>query len=89
VEWEITEFSLNQRVSGKSIMGPIAFSGGYEFSAKDASTLVTKYGAVHLSGVLSFIPRRMADALLIDDFQNAIGRLKRLLERQTKAYKRS
>jgi hypothetical protein len=81
VEWEITEFIPNRRAAGKSIAGPITYNGFYEFDRTESSTLLTKFGAISLRGIFSFIPVNVANGLLLDEFQNAFERLKRLLER--------
>jgi hypothetical protein len=84
VEWEIIELIPNRRVSAGSVAGPIAFDGGYEFAPMGTSTLLTKFGSVRLSGVLSLMPAYIAGTLLKADFEKATKHLKWLLERQAK-----
>lgn len=80
VQWEVVEFIPNRRVFGTSIAGPITFNGGYEFEQMKGSVRVSKFGKVRLPKLVSFMPLRVANALLLDEFQNAVGRLKSILE---------
>lgn len=82
VEWMVTEFVANRRVAGASIAGPITFSGGYEFEQTKGAVRMSKFGKVRLPKLMALMPQRVANALLADEFQGAVGRLKSLLERR-------
>src|SRR5436305_1798415 len=55
VQWEISEYAFHRRVAGRSVAGPLWFNGGYEFEPAGTGTLLTKFGTVKLSSVLSLI----------------------------------
>lgn len=79
-EWELIEYVPNSRAVARSLTGPIAFEGGYDFEDKEAATLVTKFGSVFLTGFLLAIPEYIGSALLSNEFDRSLHRLKSILD---------
>jgi len=83
-EWQITNYERGHYLQGKSVRGPIAFEGGYEFELQKGATCVTKYVSFDIADVLPpFIPTALAEKLLSKEFEMAFLRLKRLFDSES------
>jgi hypothetical protein len=78
-EWRITAYDPGRLLHGKSVDGPFAFEGGYEFEPQDGATCITRYASLDLAGILPpFIPAALARKLLVKEFETAFVRLQRI-----------
>jgi predicted protein tyrosine phosphatase len=77
VIWEITEYTEESRVVGRSISGGYHFVGGYELEKRSTGTLVTKFAWFERSGLLLGVPKIVGNALMRQYFEAWLGTLAR------------
>lgn len=80
-EWQITNYERGHHLHGRSVGGPFAFEGGYEFERQEGTTCITKFVSFDIADILPpFIPTALAEKLLCKEFETAFLRLKRMFD---------
>ena len=80
VEWEVTEFVQDRRISVRSRAGPLGFRRSYDCQSIGSETQISMCVQLHLPAIIPFIAGGAANTLLRNASQRALLRLKAVLE---------